>query len=142
MLFVDSSRSSPLLIAARSLSARSKSSDNENGKSDAPVKFMESKAQTWRARESRSGYSAQDEPWYQMYVILASLSVFMIYFFILREENDIDQRLGSTLYDHIEGLEEAHLEMAIQYNRDNGLSTKELEARLIEVKSASAKAQQ
>jgi len=36
-------------------------------------------------------------PWYQGYIVSASLAVFLIYFCILREENDIDLMLDTDL---------------------------------------------
>lgn len=36
-------------------------------------------------------------PWYQGYIISACLAVFLIYFCILREENDIDLVLNTDL---------------------------------------------
>lgn len=65
----------------------------------------------------------------------ASIAIFLIYFCILREENDVDEKLSMSLYDRIDGLEEHQLEASIQYNRANGLSTLELENRLKELRS-------
>lgn len=58
----------------------------------------------------------------------------MIYFFILREENDIDLIFDKSLYDHIEDLEEQQIEMTLEHNKQNGIDTKELEARLREIR--------
>lgn len=44
--------------------------------------------------------------------------VFLVYFCILREENDLDELLfGRTLYDWIDGLEKSHLIQGIKYAR-------------------------
>lgn len=77
--------------------------------------------------------------WYQPLVITGSLAIFLIYFCVLREENDIDEKLSMTLYDHIEGLEEVQVEQSIRYNTANGLPTLELEKRLKELRSSAAK---
>lgn len=60
--------------------------------------------------------------------------MFLIYFCILREENDVDEKLTMSLYDRIEGLEEQQILASIQYNRGHGLSTDALEKRLDELK--------
>ena len=55
----------------------------------------------------------------------------MLYFFVLREENDIDVKLSQgTLYDHIEGLEKQQIEACIKTYEERGLDTRELRARL------------
>lgn len=61
---------------------------------DKPIKYSTSKAATFPAAYTNVG---SDEPWYQAPVIGISLTVFMIYFFILREENDIDEKMVEGL---------------------------------------------
>lgn len=46
-----------------------------------------------------------DKPWYQGPIISLSLTVFLIYFCILREENDIDLMLDKDLGDHLTDFE-------------------------------------
>ncbi|XP_054738392.1 uncharacterized protein LOC129244663 [Anastrepha obliqua] len=111
-------------------SKASKSTTNEN--SNEPVKFFGSRAATWRARDTRSGGS-EDILWFQPYVISGSLAVFLLYFCILREENDIDRRLEGNLFDQVAGLEEVQLTMNYKYNKENGLDTSEIEKRLSEL---------
>jgi hypothetical protein len=54
-----------------------------------------------------------DRPVSQNYAISASLFMFCLYFFVLREENDIDEAMrgleSQSLYERIEGLEKADL---------------------------------
>lgn len=97
-----------------------------------PIKFSTSPAAKWRAKTSRSG---EKEPrlWFEPYVILGSLAVFMFYFFILREESDIDEEFGRTLYSRIEGLEEQQLRLSLEYNKERGLSSGQIENRLQEI---------
>jgi len=94
---------------------------------------MNSPAAKWKAEISRSG-NVEPALWYEPYVIIASLSVFLVYFCILREENDVDEELGKTLYDRISGLEEKQLELSLQYNEENNLDTTAIKNRLKEIK--------
>lgn len=64
---------------------------------DKPVKFSTSKASTWKAEYSRKGAQTEEELWYELPVILGSVSAFLIYFLVLREENDIDETLKVSL---------------------------------------------
>ncbi|XP_046423254.1 uncharacterized protein LOC124181097 isoform X1 [Neodiprion fabricii] len=110
-----------------------KSKDYKNEEQyEEPLRFTGSKADTWIAMKSRTGKTS-DEPWYQMYVVIASTAAFLIYFGILREESDIDRHFDLTLYDHIEGLEEVQLRTVLKFNRERNLDTKEIEARLREI---------
>lgn len=99
-----------------------------------PIKYFGSQAASWSARQSHQNPNLGDGVWYQPFVITGSLAVFLIYFCIFREENDVDEKLSMSLYDRIEGLEESQLEASIQYNRAHGLSTLELEKRLKELR--------
>ncbi|EFA07828.2 hypothetical protein TcasGA2_TC005397 [Tribolium castaneum] len=63
---------------------------------DAPVKYTTSPARFWKASTTRKG-GINARLWYEPYVILASISVFMVYFTMLREENDIDVELTRSL---------------------------------------------
>merc|ERR1712107_66612 len=59
---------------------------------------------------------------------------FQIYFFMLREENDIDQGLaGNSLFDQIEGLEKAQIEVCIRYYDENRMDSTALKERLAEL---------
>lgn len=63
-----------------------------------PLKYSTSKAATMRINEYRDPYG-DEVPWYQPYSIIFSFSIFLIYFCILREENDIDLMLSNELGD-------------------------------------------
>jgi hypothetical protein len=57
----------------------------------------------------------------------------LLYFCVFREENDIDEELGKTLYDRIEGLEERQLHVALKYNSEHGKDTSAIVERLKEL---------
>lgn len=57
----------------------------------------------------------------------------MIYFTMLREENDYDLELTRTLYSRIEGLEEQQLREVLDYNDARGLETADILKRLNEL---------
>lgn len=100
---------------------------------DKPVQYSKSKAYTWKAEKTRSGGHLDDYPSYQPYVISGSLTVFLLYFCVFREENDIDEELGKSLYDRIEGLEERQLQVALQYSSEHGQDTSAIVKRLQEL---------
>jgi hypothetical protein len=57
----------------------------------------------------------------------------LLYFCVFREENDIDEELGKTLYDRIEGLEERQLQVALKYNSEHRQDTSAIVKRLEEL---------
>lgn len=124
-------RSSGLLKASSTTTTTDKTAVEQD---DKPIKYFGSQAASWSARQSHHNPNIGDEVWYQPLVISGSLAIFLIYFCILREENDVDAKLDMSLYDRIEGLEELQLEASIKYNKGNGLSTLELEKRLKELR--------
>lgn len=70
----------------------------------------------------------------QRAVVIASVSAFLIYFCILREENDIDENMYKPLVAHIPGKEASILEAAIAEHKRQGLPTSDMEKRLAQVK--------
>lgn len=76
-------------------------------------------------KEPRRGARYYAWPSYQPYVIGGSFAVFLIYFLILREENDRDQRMG---IDYVSQM--AQLGAAYAHQRRNGLPTDETVSRL------------
>lgn len=66
------------------------------------------------------------------YVIMLTLMVILVYFCILREENDIDDFLKMDLYDHF-GPEASRLKKAYDYNMKNRLPVTEIVRRLQEI---------
>lgn len=99
---------------------------------DGPIKFSTSRAITYKARDTITGLN-EERLWYEPYVIIFSIGIFLVYFCILREENDVDKELNRSLYSRIEGLEEYQLKLSLQYNLDNGLDTADITKRLAEI---------
>lgn len=71
-------------------------------------------------------------PKYSPWIVHFSLASFLIYFCILREENDVDELLKRDLYDHF-GEEASRLKKAFDYNRKHNLPTQEIVNRLREI---------
>ena len=42
------------------------------------------------------------------------MASFMMYFFFIREENDLDEALGESLYNRIDGLERVNIQTSIR----------------------------
>lgn len=83
----------PKILVSHKSTARTEPDDEDNSR---PIQFSTSQAATWRAEHSRRVVS--NRPWYQGLVVSGSVAVLMIYFCILREENDIDEMLTTELY--------------------------------------------
>lgn len=100
---------------------------------DEPIKFFGSEAAKWTAQQTRSGQSKEKQLWFQPYVVMGSLLVFMLYFCVLREESDVDGELGKSLYDRVDGLEQIQLKILHKYNQDNQLDNAKVEQRMREL---------
>lgn len=57
----------------------------------------------------------------------------MLWFCILREENDIDEEMKKTLWERVPGLERQQLEVVLDYNRQTGLPTEDVRRRIAEL---------
>lgn len=108
----------------RSINNEKHSDDDDPNK---PILFFGSAAEQIRATPI-----APERPYYTPYIVNISLMVFLIYFCILREENDIDEILGRDLYENF-GDEAARLKKAYDYNIKNNLPTAEIVNRLREI---------
>ena len=75
----------------------------------------------------------QTTPPSQRSIVIASMSAILIYFCILREENDVDERLYQPLFVTVPQLEKPLIETAIADHRRMGKNSKELEKRLAEI---------
>jgi len=99
---------------------------------DAPLKFRGSGGDSYRSHETfiiRSG-----RPKSQGMILSAALGVFLLYFFVLREENDVDDRLGLSMLESVpQEYEVEVLKMARQMVLNEGGSTEELDQRLREL---------
>lgn len=99
-----------------------------------PVKFAGSPASAWVARKARQGsVPFENVPWFQTYAVCGSVAIFLIYFCILREENDIDLELGKSLYDRVPGLEQTQLVINYKYNLEHQIDNKDIVSRMKEM---------
>lgn len=105
---------------------------------DTPVRYSTSAARQWQARTSRTG-PEMNRLWYEPYVILGSITIFMIYFTMLREENDVDEELSRSLYSRIEGLEEYQLRLSLDYNKKHNRDNTDIIKRLKELEAEKEK---
>lgn len=81
-----------------------KSTSDIDAELNKPVQYTTSPAHNWKAAHSRIGSKAEFGPWYEAHIVSASVIVFMIYFFILREENDLDLILEKPLTDTLKDV--------------------------------------
>lgn len=114
-------------------SQKTKNVTAEEDLTNRPYEYLGSKAETYKASEARLGKSSTEWPSYQPYVVNASIAIFLIYFCILREENDIDEKLGASLYDHVPDMEIVQLRNAYKHNLQNNLSNDAIIKRLEEL---------
>lgn len=113
----------------RSYSRKPEKNDIEN---DQPVKYTTSPAAGFSAKSSIK--EDNNRLWYEPEVILVSLSVFLIYFLVLREENDLDEQIYKPLHHTISGLEEVQLKSVIEHS-SNKEEIAEAQQRLKEIDS-------
>jgi len=100
---------------------------------DEPVRFSGSKADR-NAAESFVNPKQRIGPWYESYVVLVSLTAFMLYFCVFREENDIDDFLrDNVVFNPVSEVEQ--LKKRIVKEKADGLDTTDTEARLKKMES-------
>lgn len=107
--------------------------DMDNTTTDEPIKYSTSSARSHSSYDTF--FIERGAPWYQMYLVLGSTSAFLIYFLALREENDLDEEIGKSLFERISGLEEQDLKAKISNAKAMGLDSKVYEKRLMEIQS-------
>lgn len=120
------SRYNRVFRARRSYSSKLDPAENE------PIKFSTSPASRKTTRPIVRKVDT-DMPWYQPFSVVGSVAVFLIYFCILREENDVDLEFNKTLYERIKGLEKEQLLQSYRFNKEHGKSVDEIEKRLQEL---------
>ena len=107
---------------------------------DAPLRFSTSGAASWRARDTFGGGAEEDDvPWYQMPSVLLSTAALLVYFCVLREESDIDERLSggqAGAMDQVPGLERQTLQAYIRHQELAGRSADRERARLLQLEQA------
>ncbi|CAG0899075.1 unnamed protein product [Darwinula stevensoni] len=103
---------------------------------DDPVKFSSSKAAEWRVQQTYGNpLRLEDQPpSSQAYVVIASIAAFLIYFCILREENDWDEYMNLNLYERLNQLEQEQLEEKLALHESGKQILSPGEASLIKQK--------
>ncbi|KAH6942698.1 hypothetical protein HPB50_009264 [Hyalomma asiaticum] len=92
-------------LQRRAASGKADSSDTEDY--DKPVVYSTSKAAQWKAAQTFRTPTT-DVPAAQRWSVLLSISVFLIYFLVLREENDLDEHLSRPITDTVPDLEKIY----------------------------------
>lgn len=128
-MFVHFFRINPLL----STTAWNKTSKDET-LNDIPVKFSGSKADYDASTSFKAVPSGA--PSYQPPCVLLSLAAFLVYFLILREENDIDGYLSNNVHIYMDPYGEvAHLQQQLKRELKAGNDTTQTLERLTRVKA-------
>lgn len=126
-------KNTPNLTILRSLASATKVEPTEEER-NRPIKFSTSEAAGLSPRSARQGsFDYYETPWYQRFVVIGSTAIFMIYFFILREENDIDRKLERSLFESVPGLEETQMILNYKYNLEHNLDNKDIIKRMKEL---------
>ncbi|KAL8600869.1 hypothetical protein ACOMHN_045007 [Nucella lapillus] len=122
-----------LKLAIRPVSVSCQQYAKEKGaEGSGPIPFSSSKAATWTMTNSVI-VPKQDVPWYQTVSISLSVLGFMLYFFFVREENDLDVELNYSLFERLPQLEEQQVKVALDNHRRLGYDTRDLEKRLADI---------
>lgn len=101
---------------------------------DQPVVFTQSPAY----REWKAAYLIElpdHRPPIQRPVCFASIVIFMLYFFIIREENDLDELIYQPLTKTVPDLELSLLESTLESYAAQNLPTMEIEKKIAETKA-------
>ena len=109
---------------------RTAPSDDELAK---PLAFVGSAAHSYVSSSGRTGHLNADKPTWQPLVVSVSMIVFMIYFFILREENDIDEKISNDAPNTMANMEVQQLKTALRFNLANGIPVEVIKERLAEL---------
>jgi len=111
----------------------SSSSQSEFVDKDKPVKFSTSNANKHRAYDTF--FHKSNAPWYQIHSVIASITVFLLYFCVLREENDIDAQIGKPLWEKIPPLQEQVLTRKINEGKQYGSDVSKLQKESEELRN-------
>ncbi|XP_058807722.1 ubiquinol-cytochrome-c reductase complex assembly factor 4 [Phymastichus coffea] len=93
------------VLLQRTINTKSIDDDSD----DKPIAFSTTEAAVWKAQHSR--VPPNERVWYTPYVVSGSIATFMLYFCILREENDIDEIIYRPLPETLQGIEKVFPEM-------------------------------
>lgn len=131
-----------LTSAARTKASSSSASEQRastTGKRDDPVKFSTSEAKKWDAMDTFVPEKGRRVPPSQPIIIVLSVTVFLIYFLLLREENELDRKLLRPLEESVPNIKEFTLRKQIQQYENMGLDSSELKQALsVEIKNRRA----
>lgn len=86
-------------------SSKSRTPDDIEHEEDKPVVYSTSKAAQWKAQHSFRPMIKHEPPAVQRYSVILSTAAFLIYFCILREENDLDEILDRPLSATVPDIE-------------------------------------
>ncbi|KAL3875513.1 hypothetical protein ACJMK2_033459 [Sinanodonta woodiana] len=100
---------------------------------DQPLPYMS--VRKTQEKMNKEFVMRESAPPYQGFSVWISLVVFMVYFFILREENDLDELLSQDLSVRLSEVEEQVILKKMNYNRTHDVPTGELQDRLHEVQA-------
>lgn len=117
-----------------STSARHNARQDDQRGDDGPIQFSTSKASAWSLANTMVA-PERDIPWYQPFIVSASTAIFLVYFLLLREENDLDDTINKSLFETVPQLEEDQVKIALAYEQRQGRDTRALEKRLAEIQS-------
>ncbi|XP_003747894.1 uncharacterized protein LOC100906756 [Galendromus occidentalis] len=93
----------PFSTTNRLLKDDKKKNEDEDEIDNEPYEYSTSDAAKWKAEYTN--HPKTDAPDIQGPIVAVSLSVFMLYFALIREENDIDERLYQPLEVTLTGLQ-------------------------------------
>lgn len=119
-------RSHPSL---QSIICRNASTDETE---DKPVKFSTSKAKSWDSINTFSNQRNRQQPKLQPLIVIGSLMIFLIYFGLLREENELDAMISRPLEESVPNIKEFTLRKQISQYDNMGLDANELKQALAE----------
>lgn len=103
---------------------------NPAAREDKPYPFISQYKQN-KYRVTDTFKAPENYTWkYQPFVMIGCMTIFFIYFCILREEHDTDEWLSRSLYETVPGLEEQDLKRRIKLYQSLGKDTNVLEKRL------------
>ena len=97
---------------------------------DEPVRFSTSNAAKWDAMDTFLLPKIRQMPKSQPFFVIVSSAVFLIYFLVLREENQLDQTMMRPLEDVVPHLKEKTLKAQIKHYESLGMDTSELKKAL------------
>lgn len=95
-----------------------------------PVKYSTSKAKQWDSIDTFVSKQTRAQPASQPFIVVFSTLIFLLYFGLLREENDLDRRISQPLEETIPNIKEMTLRHQILQYEQMGLDTRNLKEAL------------